>query len=560
MDQVLKARKLSSASARKKRISEIQEAEHRLEELYMDHRRRILYDEIIENDSDSDTEPVVERPGHERDDSVETPSECSVVTPKDSPPQILFEKVLTEDIPTKRNTVILSPQTSFDPEPKKTMPPSPQPKLQASLATPADFCYDRFSIVMSSPDMNASIASVEPEEKEAPLQTATPIAISAKRVRPSLISISSRASSTKRKSETIQSPLSHVESRSDSKPESRAASPPLPPVPPRNARRLSQMSTLSVMSSKSGFAAGEATRFEVPNVPDLPANAISKIANASVSRTSLTLDTLMDQPKPVSKKNSMPLLSSAINKSHSRMSSLKNMMKSPSSHPRTPSEPLQGFETRSARSDSRNSRPPTSAADILNDSFKAFETVPADLHEPPRPRTSYATTSRPSMQHRNISSISQHSIGAHSVTALPSFPPPSEELRNPPAEACPAPYVGQRDMKRKKSFQTLRKRSESIGQAIKFAAFKTKPSSTQHDVPLPPPPPRPSQSQSGPKSTSVSMSGADLRSNPMPPFVPKSPAPSIKSSRKNTSSYSPFPPSPVIASDKGMVGLGLRVR
>lgn len=246
------------------------------------------------------------------------------------------------------------------------------------------------------------------------------------------------------------------------------------------------------------------------------------------------------------------------------MSSLKNMIKSPSSHPRTPSESFHAPELEQSQRGNRTSRPPTSAADVLNDSFKAFETVPADLHQPARPRTSHAPLARPPIQHRNVSSISRRSIGSQSVTALPSFPTAAEEQANPFAEACPAPFTMSRetnkDMNRKKSFQSLRKRGESIGQAIKFAAMKAKPSSTQHDVPLPPPPRRVAEPQAIPKQTSVPMPNADSRTTSNSSFAPKSPAPSLKS-RKRSPSYSPFPPSPMIGNDnKGPVGLGLRVR
>ena len=551
MDQILKARKLGSATARRKRISQIEQEELRSEERYQEHRRRILYDEILEEDSDTETDNGTEpeRLGHERDDSVETPSECSVVTPKDSPPQLLFDKTRVVELPTEKNSPrIVEPEPEAEVEqPKKIMPPSPRPKLHASLSTPADFNYNRFSAVMTSPEMEDSTPDNDEEVEEAVIvEAAKPVAISVQRVRPSVISIrSSSTTSMKRKSQaTIQSSLSLVESRS--------TSPTLPPIPPRNARRLSQMSTMSTSSNKSGFAAGEATRFEMPEIPDLPPNAITMIKNANASRTSLSLDTLVDQPMHVTKKSSMPLLTSALKTSHSRMSSFKNSFMPPPSHPRAPSVSLQS-ERWTSRPGSRASRAPTSAVDVMDDSFRPFETVPIDLNDPPRPRTSHAPLVRPTMFHRSITSISQHSIGSQSVTALPTFPATSEG--HEPQEYAPS-FEPLPEMKRKKSFSTLRKRSESIGQAFKFAAIKSM--ASKHDIPLPPPTPRP---QPPLKSATEPLPRPERRESLVPPAYPsKSPVASIRARKHTPSSYSPFPPSPAVGSERGMVGLGLRVR
>lgn len=248
------------------------------------------------------------------------------------------------------------------------------------------------------------------------------------------------------------------------------------------------------------------------------------------------------------------------------MSSLKNMMKSPAAHHRTPSELFHAPEVETSQRGNRTSRPPTSAADVLNDHFKAFETVPADLHEPARPRTSHAPSVKPPVLHRAVNSISRRSIGSQSVTALPSFPTAADELDNPFAEACPAPFTmsrepTNREPNRKKSFQSLRKRSESIGQAIKFAAMKARPSSTQHDVPMPPPPRRMPEPQAVSNQKSGPRQSTDLRTTSTTMSTPKSPAPSLKSRKPPPSSYSAFPPSPMIGHDsRGTVGLGLRVK
>jgi hypothetical protein len=302
---------------------------------------------------------------------------------------------------------------------------------------------------------------------------------------------------------SIQSPLSQT---------SVAESPPPPFPPPRSEKRLSMMST------RSGFQACEAKPVEIPNLPD---NAMYMISNASK-------DSLSQYSRhshvPRKSKSSVPLLA-AIKTSQARMSSIKNIIKTPT-HARVPSM------IAASRPDSRSSgsRPPTSAADAINDNYNPFETVPANLNEPTK-RTSYWP--RPKSSHRpstsGVSSISQQS-----VTALP-IPPPEVMATDP------TPQTPGGSMRRKKSFSSLRKRSESIGQAIKFAAMK-KPNSRPEDMTSPPPVPLI-------QTPATRNQSFDLKNFPTPPL----PSPR---SRKSVASYSPFPPSPRVG---GPVGLGLKV-
>ena len=516
MDQLLKARKLSSASARRKRIQQHQEEEILAQKRYMEHRRRILYDELIEVDdehsqSESDEE-MASTSRHERDDSVQTPSERSVATPHDTPStQAMIDSsdtihLDTSSMKNRPELQLLVPETPLGvDEPATIVSSSPGPKMLASLATPSDWQYDRFSMFLAdsleiaeSPQDISLVPELEDDEEDSPLETARPVSYKLPKVRPSVISISSRSSSKKRRTASMQTPLSQ---------EPRSNSPPPPPPPPRSEKRL------SMMSVRSGFQACEAKPVEVP---DLPNNALYMISNASKESFGHFQPTV-----GVQRKASAPLLS-AIKTSHARMSSIKNLMKSPA-HARVPSI------ISSSRPESRSStgRPSTSAADILNDNYNPFETVPANLHEQPR-RSSFKP--RPKSSHRPSTS------SMYSVTALP-IPPANDNLPEP------LPQSQIRSIHRKKSFSSLRKRSESIGQAIKFAAMKSK--STPRYEESPPPPPVPVlMTPALPPKVSV-----DFGSFPTPPL----PSPR---SRKSVASFSFFPPSPRVG---GPVGLGLKV-
>lgn len=545
MDQILKARKMSSASARRKRIQEREQEETRAQERYIEHKRRImLYDHLADRDSlrtDSDEDNDSDASQHKRRESVTTPSECSVVTPNDTPtPPSVFEKVQSDTarssvVPKKPQLHLVLPDSSVDTTGFSIMQPSPGPKLQASLVARSDFIYDRYSMLIDLPNPSTSPAETvstpnleyEDDHSPSPVEIATPVSISLPKTRPSVVSISSR-SNKKRTTITVQSLLSQ-ERRSQS---------PQPPSPPaRSIRRLSASST------RSGFLASEAQPLEVPN---LPSNASSLIESAK--RDSVALSLSGDGKKAMQRKSSQPLLS-AIKTSHARMSSIKSMMKSPTHNP-CPS-------ASSSRPESRSSRPPTSAADIMNDSFQAFETVPANLYDPPttpwyRPRTSY---------HPSRPSTSSTASRQPSVTALPTLPNlTSYNSYHGTTEAEPHPV----QMRRKKSFSSLRKHSASISQAFKSVASKSTgtaghtPSLSQHqqqDIPSLPPLPQPPTLVRPRQDSTV-----DLSSFPTPPLPSPNPSISAKSgrSRRSVASYSMFPPSPNVGDEtRGGYGLGL---
>ncbi|KEF54703.1 uncharacterized protein A1O9_09145 [Exophiala aquamarina CBS 119918] len=490
MDEVLKSRKMSSASARRRKFQERQQLQAMEVERRQQHKRRVMmYDHMAEHVHEQDSGSNDENDEHyDRESSVDTPSERSVLTPDESlSSRAIFGKQHQVD------TSSITPLKLHIPEEVEGLemdlddngvkvPPSPSPvRLQASLATLSDFRYDRFSILLESPISDLMSPDLDTDETFSPIETATPIAYQLPKGRPSLISISTSDSTrSKRRTPSTQSPLSQTMSHNLERPSKR----------------------LSTTSSHGGFPAAEATLFDVP---DLPANAFQLIANASQESLPLSLS----QPKTrAERKSSVPRLSTAI--SHARVSSIKSLVKTPTS-------------ATHARSFSRNSghasRPSTASISGF-DGYALKNTASSssitNLSQMQRPPTS--------MSMRSVGSNSSH----HPMTALPSLPtPPADDVVSDPVA---------KSMSRKKSFSALRRRSESIGQAIKGLGKIT----TKHDVPMPTP------AMMTPKMPNKSR--IDLSSFPTPPL------PSPRTGKSNTNSYI----SPMDRNSSGPIGLGLR--
>ncbi len=489
-----------------------EEEETNVQQRYIEHKRRImLYDHLADDDLDKESE---DDSREDREESVTTPSECSVVTPKDTPSDFDEKNSEAIELPTFSERPQLQLLVPEPPAEVKVTKPSPILGLQASLGSRSDFLYARYSTILDPPPQIESPIESTPDLDDddyspSPVEVATPVSISLPKTRPAVISISGPS---KKRRTIIQSPPLQ-ETESNSLP---------PPPPPRSAKRLSTAST------RSGFLASEAQPMEVP---DLPANASSMIATAS-------RDTVGPLDRSVSpgfqRRSSQPLLS-AIKTGHSRMTSIKSLIRSPSHASHSSSRP-----------ESRSSRPPTSTAEIMDDGFKAFETVPANLYElipPPR--------SRPATSHHPIRPSTSSGVSIPEVTALPSVPPIPARTQT---------FANQPEVRRKKSFSSLRKRSESIGQAIKFAATKGMGSSTPK-VPQPqyePPPPLPQPI--GPLRQNPSVELSNFPTPPLPSPI-TSAGRSIRS-RKSVASYSMFPPSPKVDRRSGVglgLGLGLKV-
>ncbi|KAK5058573.1 hypothetical protein LTR84_010836 [Exophiala bonariae] len=491
MDEILKSRKMSSASARRRKFQERQQQQALEVERRQQHKRRIMmYDHLAEDADEVDNVSADENEEHfDRESSVDTPSERSVLTPDESLENRStfrgLHKVETSSITPLK---IHIPDVGDDHdmginEDRIIVPPTPSPILQASLATISDFRYDRYSTLLESPLSDLMSPDLDTDETFSPIETATPIAYQLPKTRPSLISITTNSSiRSKRRTLSTQSPLSQTRSQSIERPTKRQ----------------------STTSTHSEFPAAEATLFEVP---DLPANAFHMIANAS--QESLLLS--FNQPRArAERQSSVPRISTAL--SHARVSSIKSLIKTPTS----------ATHSRSFSRTSTHASRPSTASMSGTDGFMLRNTAAS------------SSTTNLSLKQRRLTSMSISSIGSnsnhHPMTALPSLPTP------PADESISDPLAVTKSMSRKKSFSALRRRSESIGQAIKGLG---KPN-TKHDVPMPTPailtPRIPS------KNT------LDLSGFPTPPM------PSPRMGKGITSSYI----SPMERSSSGAIGLGLR--
>jgi hypothetical protein len=553
MEEVLKSRSLSSATARRNKIR-AREEERRVARTERDSRRRMLVQtESSDDETQSNSEDDTRASLHSRQDSYdETSSEYSLKTPDDTPHPI-HEKTPSLAGVMKPTLQIAVPKIPSNIKQHTSVPSgSSPPKLQASLVKRSDFNYDRYSMLIDTP-METKVPSIpftaspvqitkspdtegidsdeeDDEDDEVEIvqaqlcKVATPVSFSAPKARPAVISISSRESLQKRRASSSTASLLHQAT-------TRSSSMIPPELPQRSTRRLSQT------SSKSGFLASEASPFQMP--PDLPHNAMYMIANASRDSVALSTHSAaepLSRPQQ-SRKSSMPLLTAAFKSHHSRLSSFRGLMSPP----------------QSARSDSISETRPKTA--VANPSDLSFQTVPTNLNDPlplptsghsQRPSTSYANTMR-----------------TGSVTALPT-PPPDAPTTNPMETARESSPSPEGHMRRKKSFSALRKRSESISKAISFVAGAKKGS---RDSRLPPPtpvvPPLPMSARSQPATPAMSHGGSrkstDLQHNltmNTPPPLP-SPREQMRKSVTNAN-YSPFPAVSARQSGRGIIGLGIR--
>ncbi|RMZ91807.1 hypothetical protein DV736_g990, partial [Chaetothyriales sp. CBS 134916] len=256
------------------------------------------------------------------------------------------------------------------------------------------------------------------------LETAQPVSYHLPKVRPSVISIGSRGSSKEWK--TLPSERELMDGS------------PVPRPPTKLQRRE------STASVHSGFQACEAQLLEVPDLPD---TALYMMPNASADSLAVSRAKYSAAWSPDAPPNTVRI------PGHEHMNSIKNIIKSPALS-RAPSLQVQHRQ-------SSVGRPSTAVADILDDNYNPFETVPADLNEPPV---------RTSWKNRQASTLSCTSSGSTNVFQVPA------PTSSPPAAMAPAPDPANGAQSgatraRRKSMKGLRKRGESIGQAFKMAAL-----------------------------------------------------------------------------------------
>ncbi len=488
-----------------------------------------MYDHMSSNLDDGEDYSVdemdvdVER--FERESSVETPSERSVLTPDESFPSRmrLGNSGLENGRPLGLKIQELEEEAAMlrmdlD-DSRVVVPPSPGPVLEASLATWQDFRFDRYSLIVdSSPsDGMQSSPELDTDESFSPIETATPISFQQPPSRPSLISIVSISQQGRpRAKPSLPSPLS-------------------PATPSMSGSGLRVKKRSSTSSSHSAFPAAEATLFEVP---DLPAHAFERIANAS--QESLPLSILSSSVRELKsssraeRKSSVPRLSAALN--HARVSSIKSFIKTPTSatHSRSFSRPS-----------SHTSRPSTSSIISSGEAFPlmknaAFSTSSGNIASVQRQPTSLSISS----------STSHASYGGHSssnnnaMTALPSLPtPPAEDDDNDhDHDHASDPLASQRSMQRKKSFSALRRRSESIGHALKgLGKMTTKAQEPSHVV---------TPAMPTPRRSAFPQELSRFSQPPLP--LPSPPSVSSIASSWNTTMRN------ISSSSGGNIGLGLR--
>jgi hypothetical protein len=502
MDQVLKARKMGSASARRRKIQARHEQQAQDRQKFEQHKRRILmYDHRAErlsahmdemesalpDEADADTDAGES----DQESSVDTQSERSAKTPDGmlqtkarliNPPlneghPVAALKIQIPDEDAALDELVLD-------ENRIVIPPSPKPILQASLASWSDFRYDRYSTVLDSPLSETLSPELETDETFSPIETATPIAYQQPKSRPSLISIVTISPHGKRSTGSMQSPLSQTTSQS--------------------AERPAKRQSTNIVHSP--FPAAEATLFEVPS---LPVNAFELIANAS--QESLPLSVKEFPKSKADRKSSMPRLSTAL--SHARMSSIKSLIKTPT----TPAASATANHRKSlSRPTSHISRPSTASIPAADMSIMKN---PAALSS----ATNLISRTRPPTSHNSSSANNP------TITALPSLPTPpaDDDVQDPLASKPP--------MNRKKSFSALRRRSESIGQAIKGLSKMT----SKYEVPMPMTPGITASKKAQP---------LDLSSFPTPPM------PSPRTGQSSANSFT----SSRTQSSGGFIGLGLR--
>ncbi|RMZ75628.1 hypothetical protein DV738_g5402, partial [Chaetothyriales sp. CBS 135597] len=470
MDQLLRSRKANSAT-RKKRPEQALGGDRRIQ------HRRILYDDLFA------------RPDMHMSDS----TDWSQGTMGSAPTVTTLNAFATEDsVPKYRPRAVGPPaRTSSNPRLRPMVPDaplnyhnpatlgqsssSPSPEILPSLVPPADWKYDRFSVVMSEFTLptpasssshptfsshvdesvydDSSVPDLEYDEDvdaddssgESLVETAQPVSYHLPKVRPSVISIGSRASSKEWK--TLPSERDFITSSPGSGP------------PTRLQRRESTSST------HSGFQACEAQLMEVPDRPDSSLYMMSNTSSDSFAMSQARQWSPGLQPNTIRKHG------------HRRINSFKSFIKSPVIS-RSPS--LQ-VPHQHQHQQSGMVRPSTAVADFLDDDYNPFETVPADLNTPPV---------RASWNSRQESTLSySYSTSTNASRASPPMSPfPSAEATAPDTTTEPQSLTMRA---RRKSMRALRKRGESIGQAFKMAAIMARGGSKADDLALSPPPPVP---------------------------------------------------------------------
>jgi hypothetical protein len=534
MEELLRTRKLSSASARKRKIQERQDKIRESKQRNLDRRDTAQFrygygycsdeEELSDNEGNHNTFSPIAEGELDPPAAIASPSTAGARTPDNLPsPPYVDAMQAWPDIDTRVASVEDSTgegSTKLDIPPERgahldlPTPTSAKPVFQSTLTSLADFTFDLYPPDFArdealDPDLDLEIPDLEPDT---PIEIATPIIYSQPRTRPSVISIS------------IKNPAPSIKSRQSS---SRPSISSLQPAssPPRSSKRPSVISshyTSSSITSRKSFV-----QYPSPSLRSLtlPASYDRRMSNTSIGSGYPACEaTPLDLSAPP-----VPLIRPEILANASRESLLEGLEdRRTSSHVKKPSvinnlrksglNNIMSYvkDAKTPVRESVQSRPTTAVSNYEVDesnmkAYPAFVQHRDDYPAPLRPRT--ATTA------------STRSWGENSVTALPTPPEP------------PMPSIVKSstfEVARKKSFSALRNRSSSIGKALRSASSSVVPTISTLNYPGKPSislSASSSEAQSRNQSRKASM---DLASFPIPP-----PSPLMFSASRNSSRMSP---------------------
>ena len=519
MEDLLKTRKLSSASARKRKMEErqakIRESKQRSMQKRDTNAFRFGYgycsdeEELSDSEGNQNTFSPIAEGELDQPTSNASPSTAGARTPDDLPsppyvdgmqawPDIDMRVANVEDSTGECSTkldIAMEGGTHLD----VPTPTPAKPIFQSTLSSRADFSFGLYSpdFVLDEsldPDLDLDTLEIDiPElDPDTPIEIATPILYSHPRSRPYMISISvknpvplitSRKLNTRPSTSSLQPAYSPP--RSSKRPSvisshytsssitSRKSILQYPLASPRSLTRPAiyskRMSNTSVLS---GYPACEATPVFAP--PLMPPLGLETLTNSS--QESL-LEDMEDH-----KVSSFPKKPSMINSL--RKSGLNNIM-SYVKDVKTPSR--ESVQSRPTTAVSNRETEKETSPRAYSPSVQSRADYPAPL----RPRTATAGSTRP--------------WGENCVTALPTPPEP------------PMPSVTKSstfEVGRKKSFSALRNRSTTIGKALRAASSSVVPTTTtlypnKSSISV-----SSSEAHSGSQSRKASM---DLASFPIPP-------------------------------------------
>lgn len=478
----------------------------------------------------------------ENDSSAETPSEHSLRTPENSfSPKVeikgeSIDMTVRRDYLKEDEPALISKPTLLEGRHSKSKSTKPA-MFTSTLNRPCDFRYDRFSTIVDPVDLAlkpeeepSSSSSAEEngdegsDEDYSPIELATPVAIRMPIKRPSMVSVVGT---------TVPQPgpqkfhVTNINTIMINRPKQPT---PKPTLKPQIVDTVPMPS--SAVPTDYGFPAPR-----IKPVETITPSSASVFSVEPSSTRSLPGTTNTNAESNLKKKSSMPMLTKFT---HARMHSLKNFMKPQSISgppPAVPSIPP-----------THQARPSESVSSVfsIGSTHRSRQSV-ADKLLPPSPRRSLTephlpketeTLQRPQTARNpsqgTITTLSN--LSQSNVTALP--PPVPEISSNWTAKPMPEEH-DHSALTKKKSFPSFRRRSGSLGQALRFGN-SSKSKLPILDEPLPP----------------VPMVRAPTQESVQTPTLPTPPARTPRQARKSGMMYSPFPP----PTQKGEpVGLGLRM-